>query len=162
MDRDDHGKRRRRRKSHAENPMIVRSALVPLVLLVPAPSRAQSVVAIGDGIMGRDGRGALGDFLQEVVADDTQVFVLGYADPPLGGNEFTGCMPCMRALDDRVKALPGVIHVPKRERSIRRMPRTTMLAGVLHLPRHPRRWPGCSSKRSRRPADPRPACLHAP
>jgi lysophospholipase L1-like esterase len=174
--------------------MIVRSALVSLVLLVAAPSHAQSVVAIGDSIMDwngqrsiparlsrelglpvddrsvagarisagflgrmqgldiraqlgedrpdilvmtgggndlgdacgcaencgadvdklldRDGRGELGDFLREVVAGGTQGFVLGYADPPLGGNEFTGCMPYIRALDERVKALPGVIHVP--------------------------------------------------
>jgi len=63
-------------------------------------------------LLGRNGQGELGDFLREVVADGTQVCVLGYADPPVGGNEFSGCMPCIRALDDRVKALPGVIHVP--------------------------------------------------
>ncbi len=73
---------------------------------------AESCGAEVEKLLSRDGRGELGDFLQEVVEDGTQVFVLGYADPPLGGNEFTGCMPYVRALDDRVTALPGVIHVP--------------------------------------------------
>lgn len=63
-------------------------------------------------LLTRDGRGEMGDFLRELVADGTQVFVLGYADPPPGGNEFTGCLPHLRRLAGRLEAIPGVIHVP--------------------------------------------------
>jgi len=65
-------------------------------------------------LLTRDGRGALGDFLRDVVADGTQVFVLGYADPPLGGNDFTACIPHLRLLAKRLSVIPGVTHVPVR------------------------------------------------
>ena len=65
-----------------------------------------------DILLTRDGRGELGDFLRDVVADGTQVFVLGYADPPLGGNEFSGCIPHLRRLAERLDTIPGVILVP--------------------------------------------------
>lgn len=67
-----------------------------------------------DVLLTRDGRGELGDFLRDVAADGTRVFVLGYADPPSGGNEFTGCIPHLRVLADRLNAIPGVTHVPVR------------------------------------------------
>jgi lysophospholipase L1-like esterase len=65
-----------------------------------------------DTLLTRDGRGELGEFLREVVAGGTDVFVLGYASPPLGGNEFSGCMPHLRTLAERLENLQGVTHVP--------------------------------------------------
>jgi lysophospholipase L1-like esterase len=63
-------------------------------------------------LLTEDGGGAFGDFLHDVVADGTQVFVLGYADPPVGGNDFSGCIADLRALADRLDALEGVTLVP--------------------------------------------------
>jgi len=65
-----------------------------------------------DVLLAEDGEGELGGFLQEVVADGTHVFVLGYADPPTGGNEFSGCIPHLRTLAERLEAIPGVTLVP--------------------------------------------------
>jgi hypothetical protein len=65
-----------------------------------------------DTLLTRDGRGELGEFLREVVAGGTDVFVLGYASPPLGGNEFSGCMPHLRTLAERLENSQGVTHVP--------------------------------------------------
>jgi len=76
---------------------------------------AKGCAAEVDTLLTRDGRGALGDFLRDVVAGGMQVFVLGYADPPAGGNEFSGCLPHLRVLADRVTAIPGVVHVPVRD-----------------------------------------------
>lgn len=67
-----------------------------------------------DKLLGSDGSGELGDFLRAVVADGTQVFVLEYAHPPTGGNEFSGCLPHLDNLADRLNALPGVVLVPVR------------------------------------------------
>ena len=63
-------------------------------------------------LLTEDGGGALGDFLHDVVADGTQVFVLGYADPPVGGNDFSGCIADLRALADRLDAMERVTLVP--------------------------------------------------
>ena len=65
-----------------------------------------------EALLTEDGSGALGEFLHDVVADGTQVFVLGYPDPPTGGNDFSGCVADLRALADRLNALEGVILVP--------------------------------------------------
>lgn len=59
-----------------------------------------------------DGGGAFGEFLSDVVADGTQVFVLGYPDPPVGGNDFSGCVADLRVLADRLDAMEGVTLVP--------------------------------------------------
>ena len=69
-----------------------------------------------DVLLSRDGSGELGDFLQDVVADGTQIFVLEYALPPSGGNEFTGCVPDLHVLSERIDAMPGVTHVPVRHK----------------------------------------------
>lgn len=65
-----------------------------------------------DKLLTEDGGGAFGAFLSDVVADDTQVFVLGYLDPPVGGNDFSGCAADLRVLADRLDALEGVTLVP--------------------------------------------------
>lgn len=75
---------------------------------------AKGCVSEVDTLLTPDGHGELGDFLRDVVLDGTQVFVLGYADPPQGGNEFTGCIPHLRILADRLSALPGVTYVSVR------------------------------------------------
>ena len=67
-----------------------------------------------EALVTEDGQGTLGDFLGDVVADGTQVFVLGYADPPVGGNAFSGCIPHLRALAERLDGLSGVSLVPVR------------------------------------------------
>lgn len=63
-------------------------------------------------LLTEDGGGEFGDFLSDVVADGTRVFVLGYVDPPVGGNEFSGCIPHLRALAGRLDAMQGVTVVP--------------------------------------------------
>jgi len=63
-------------------------------------------------LLTRDGRGELGDFLNDVAADGTHVFVLGYADPPANGNEFRGCIPHLRTLAERLATIRGVTYVP--------------------------------------------------
>lgn len=65
-----------------------------------------------DKLLTEDGGGAFGVFLSDVVADGTQVFVLGYLDPPVGGNDFSGCAADLRVLADRLDALEGVTLVP--------------------------------------------------
>ena len=65
-----------------------------------------------ESLLNKDGHGTLGDVLEGVVADGTEVFVLGYADPPVGGNEFTDCIPHLRTLAERLDAIPGVTLVP--------------------------------------------------
>ena len=65
-----------------------------------------------DTLLSRDGRGELGEFLRDVVADGTDVYVLGYANPPVGGNEFSGCIPHLRTLAERLERIEGVTHVP--------------------------------------------------
>ena len=65
-----------------------------------------------DLLLNQDGRGELGDFLRDVVADGTQVFFLGYASPPVGGNEFSGCIPHLRTLAERLEKIQGVTFVP--------------------------------------------------
>jgi len=65
-----------------------------------------------DTLLSQDGRGELGVFLRNVVADGTKVYVLGYANPPAGGNDFSGCIPHLRSLAQRLEAVHGVIHVP--------------------------------------------------
>lgn len=65
-----------------------------------------------DILLAEDGQGELGDFLQQVVADGTHVLFLGYADPPAGGNEFSGCIPHLRRLAERLDTIPGVTLVP--------------------------------------------------
>jgi len=66
-------------------------------------------------LLTEDGGGEFGEFLGDVVADGTRVFVLGYADPPVGGNEFSGCLADLRALAERLDALEGVTVVPVHE-----------------------------------------------
>ena len=68
-----------------------------------------------DALLTEEGRGALGVFLQQVVTDGTRVFLLGYADPPAGGNDFSGCIPHLRTLAERAKTIPGVTLVPVRQ-----------------------------------------------
>ncbi|MEO0701185.1 MAG: SGNH/GDSL hydrolase family protein [Pseudomonadota bacterium] len=65
-----------------------------------------------DRLLTEDGGGAFGTFLRDVVADGTRVFVLGYPDPPVGGNDFSGCVADLRALANRLDALEGVTLVP--------------------------------------------------
>ncbi len=65
-----------------------------------------------EALLTDDGGGAFGDFLSDVVADGTQVFVLGYPDPPVGGNDFSGCVADLRVLADRLDAMEGVTLVP--------------------------------------------------
>ena len=65
-----------------------------------------------DRLLTEDGGGEFGAFLSDVVADGTQVFVLGYPDPPVGGNDFSGCVADLRALADRLDAMEGVTLVP--------------------------------------------------
>ena len=65
-----------------------------------------------EALLTSDGGGAFGEFLSDVVADGTQVFVLGYADPPVGGNDFSGCVADLRVLADRLDAMEGVMLVP--------------------------------------------------
>ena len=68
-----------------------------------------------DALLTEDGGGAFGDFLSEVVADGTQVFVLGYPDPPAGGNDFSGCVADLRVLAGRLDAMEGVTIVPSHQ-----------------------------------------------
>ena len=68
--------------------------------------------AVVETLLSRDGRGELGNFLRDVVSDGTDVYVLGYANPPVGGNEFSGCIPHLRSLAERLDAVQGVTHVP--------------------------------------------------
>jgi len=63
-------------------------------------------------LLTRDGKGELGDFLKDVVEDGTRIFFLGYADPPTGGNEFSGCIPHLRTLTERLATIRGVTFVP--------------------------------------------------
>ena len=63
-------------------------------------------------LLTEDGGGEFGEFLSDVVADGTRVFVLGYADPPVGGNDFSGCLADLRALAERLDAMEGVTVVP--------------------------------------------------
>lgn len=68
-----------------------------------------------DRLLTEDGGGAFGDFLSEIVADGSRVFVLGYPDPPAGGNDFSGCLADLRVLADRLDALEGVTLVPSHQ-----------------------------------------------
>lgn len=65
-----------------------------------------------EALLTEDGGGEFGEFLNDVVADGTEVFVQGYPDPPVGGNDFSGCVADLRALADRLDALEGVTLVP--------------------------------------------------
>lgn len=58
-----------------------------------------------------DGDGELGQFLNDVTSSGTKVFFLGYAQPPVGGNEFSGCVPYFETLAERVTQIPGVTYV---------------------------------------------------
>lgn len=65
-----------------------------------------------DKLLTQDGEGELGDFLKDVVSDGTDVYVLGYADPPSGGNDFRGCLPHLQTLAARLNTIEGVTYVP--------------------------------------------------
>lgn len=59
-------------------------------------------------LISESGGGELGQFLQDVTTDGTHVFFLGYAKPPVGGNEFSGCVPHFETLATRVAQIPNV------------------------------------------------------
>jgi len=62
-------------------------------------------------LMTEGGGGELGQFLNDVTADGTLVFFLGYATPPVGGNEFSGCVPYFETLATRVAQIPSVTYL---------------------------------------------------
>ena len=79
--------------------------------LADACGCAENCGAEVEVLLTQDGQGELGNFLRDVVEGGTQIFYLGYADPPSGGNEFSGCAPAFHTLAERLETMPGVTYV---------------------------------------------------
>ena len=68
-----------------------------------------------DSLVAPDGTGDLGGFLKDQTETIDQVIYLGYYAPPVGGNEYSPCIPWMTEMDRRIAALadqtPGLTFV---------------------------------------------------
>ncbi|SLN34721.1 SGNH/GDSL hydrolase family protein [Pseudooctadecabacter jejudonensis] len=69
---------------------------------------AQTCAQEVEVLITESGGGELGQFLNDVTTDGTHVVFLGYAKPPVGGNEFSGCVPYFETLATRVAQIPNV------------------------------------------------------
>ena len=79
--------------------------------LADACGCAENCGAEVEVLLTQDGQGELGNFLRDAVEGGTQIFYLGYADPPSGGNEFSSCAPAFHTLAERLETMPGVTYV---------------------------------------------------
>lgn len=76
---------------------------------------SQSCAQEVEVLITESGGGELGQFLKDVTADGTRVLYLGYAKPPVGGNEFRGCVPYFETLATRVSQITGVTYISVNE-----------------------------------------------